>query len=247
MKTLSYLMLLFLIPSTLPAQDATEIMRKADEKRRGQSSRGEMTMTITRPTWTREIGIKSWSKGTDYSLILITSPPRDEGTAYLKRNNDMWNYQPGIDRVVKLPPSMMSQSWMGSDFTNDDLVDESSVLTDYDHKLIGEEQVEGRDCYKIELIPKPDAPVVWGRVVTWIDKERFNELKSEFFDEDDELVQTLYGRDIKELGGRMLPSKLVVIPADKEGHKTTVEQRSIEFNVGLDPSFFSIQRLKNLR
>lgn len=206
-----------------------------------------MTMTITRPTWTREIGIKSWSKGTDYSLILITSPPRDEGTAYLKRNNDMWNYQPGIDRVVKLPPSMMSQSWMGSDFTNDDLVDESSVLTDYDHKLIGEEQVEGRDCYKIELIPKPDAPVVWGRVVTWIDKERFNELKSEFFDEDDELVQTLYGRDIKELGGRMLPSKLVVIPADKEGHKTTVEQRSIEFNVGLDPSFFSIQRLKNLR
>ncbi|MGK7371085.1 MAG: outer membrane lipoprotein-sorting protein, partial [Candidatus Halalkalibacterium sp. M3_1C_030] len=111
------------------AQDATEIVKRADEKMRGESSRAEITMEIIRPTWSRSISMKAWSLGMDYSLILVTAPARDEGTAYLKRGNEIWNWLPDINRTIKMPPSMMSQSWMGSDFSNNDLVEESSIVT----------------------------------------------------------------------------------------------------------------------
>ena len=152
-----------LIPFSINAQselEARDIIQKAEDKTRGSSSFSEMTMTIVRPTWTREVGIKSWSKGNEYSLILITSPARVKGAAFLKRDREIWNWQPTIDRVIKMPPSMMMQSWMGSDFTNDDLVKESSILEDYSHQLLGKENIDGRTSYKIELITNEDATVV---------------------------------------------------------------------------------------
>jgi len=230
------------------AQDATEIIKTADQRARGiTSSRGEMKMIIVRPNWTREISIKSWSKGTDYSLMLITDPPRDKGAAFLKRDKEIWNWQPSIDRAIKLPPSMMMQSWMGSDFKNDDLVRESSVVVDYTHKLLGEEEIDGRPAYKIELIPKEDAPVVWGKVISWVGKEHYLQLKSEFFDEDGYLVSTMLGKDVKMLGGRLLPSKLEMIPADEEGKKTVIEQESIAFDIPIESQFFSLQNMKRVR
>jgi outer membrane lipoprotein-sorting protein len=226
---------------------ATEIVTKADQKVRGETNQGSMKMTIVRPSWTREMSMKTWSKGTEFSLILVTAPARDKGTAFLKREQEIWNWQPSIDRVIKLPPSMMMQSWLGSDFTNDDLIRESSVVEDYTHRLIGSETIEGLDAYKIEMIPKEDAPVVWGKLLVWIDKEDFIQLKTEFYDEDDYLVNTMLGKNIKMMGGKKLASLLEVIPADEEGNKTMVEYLELEFDQPIPESFFSLQNMKRVK
>lgn len=226
---------------------AMEIVKKAEEKLNGKTSKGEMRMTIVRPGWQREMTMKSWSLGNDFALILVTGPARDKGTAFLKRGNEIWNWQPTIDRVVKLPPSMMAQSWMGSDFTNDDLVKQSSILEDYTHKLLGSETVNGRDCYKIEMIPKPDAPVVWGKVISWIDKAEYMQMKTEFYDEDGYLINTILGKEVKKLGGKLLPSKMEVIPADEPENRTIIENLWMEFNDPISEDFFSVQNMKRVR
>jgi len=228
------------------AQDATEIVRKMDEKMRGESLKAEVTMTIVRPDWSRQVTMESWSRGTEYSMILITAPARDEGTAFLKRGNEIWNWVPSVGRTIKMPPSMMMQSWMGSDFTNDDLVRESSAVTDYDHELVGEETIQGYECYKIEMKPKPDAPVVWTRVDVWISKEEYLELKAEFYDEFGVLINVMNGMEVKEFDGRMIPSKMEMIPMDEEGYKTILEYRSMEFNENIPQSFFSVQNMRRL-
>ncbi len=247
---MKYLLFILIAFSTVSAwtQDATEIIRKTDEKARGvESSQGLMRMTIVRPSWSREIEIKSWSKGRDYSLMLITAPARDQGTAFLKRDKEIWNWQPSIDRAIKLPPSMMMQSWMGSDFTNDDLVSESSIVVDYTHELLGSEIIEGMDCYKIQLNPKPEAPVVWGKVITWIEKKELLQLKTEFYDEDEYLVNTMYGKNVRMLGGRLLPTRLEMVPAEEEGKMTVVEQLDLAFDDPISENFFSIQNMKRVR
>lgn len=237
------------ITASIYSQDLTaiEIIKKADEKQRGEYNQGEVKMSIIRPDWTREITMKSWASGDDYSLILVTSPARDKGTAFLKRDREMWNWQPTIDRVIKMPPSMMSQSWMGSDFTNDDLVKQSSIVVDYTHQITGEAELEGRTCWEITLIPTEEAAVVWGKVKTWVDQKDFLQLKTEFFDEDDYLVNTMYGKKIDKLGGRLLPTIMEIIPADEEGHKTRIEYLSMSFDKPIKDSFFSVQSMKRVR
>jgi negative regulator of sigma E activity len=227
--------------------DAKEIIHLAEQKLNGKTSQSEIKMTIIRPTWTREIQLKTWGIDTEFSLILLTAPARDKGIAFLKRKKEIWNWQPSIDRVIKLPPSMMMQSWMGSDFTNDDLVQQSDPVEDYSHKILGSEEIEGRDCYIIEMIPHEDAAIVWGKLIIWVDKAEYMELKTEFFDEDDYLVNTMLGKEVKRMDGKLLPSVLEVIPADEEGKKTVVEYLSISFDKPLKASFFSIQNMKRLR
>jgi outer membrane lipoprotein-sorting protein len=139
------IMTILLAGSSLQAQDPREIIRKVEDNMRGDASYSELTMTTERPRYTREISMKSWSLGEDYALILITAPARDKGTAFLKRGNEIWNYVPNIDRTVKMPPSMMAQSWMGSDFSNDDLVRGSSTIDDYTHTLLRSETVDGHE------------------------------------------------------------------------------------------------------
>ncbi|MGK7397896.1 MAG: outer membrane lipoprotein-sorting protein [Candidatus Cyclobacteriaceae bacterium M3_2C_046] len=247
MKKYNYLLVLLTGWLTASGQDATEIIKKADQKMRGESSYAEMTMSIIRPDWTRQIAMKSWTKDNEYSLILITAPARDKGMAYLKRGNEIWNWQPSIDRVVKLPPSMMSQSWMGSDFTNDDLVQESSIVTDYTHKLMGDTTIEGRDSWHLELTPKEEAAVVWGKIEVFIDKAEYLQLLTRFYDEDMYLVNTMTGSDIKMMDDRLITSKLTVVPADEDGHKTVMEYNNIDFNININQDFFSIQNMKKLR
>lgn len=253
MKTIVNMAVLLLITAiTFPsiAQNnltAKEIVKKADDKLRGTSSEAEIKMTIVRPTWQREVTMKSWSLGSDYSLILIAAPARDKGTAFLKRDKEIWNWQPTIDRTIKMPPSMMSQSWMGSDFTNDDLVRESSMVEDYTQKIIGSDKIEGRDTWKIELTPKEDAAVVWGKIITWIDKKDFMQLKTEFYDEDGYLVNTMLGKNIKTLGGKLLPAVLEVIPADKPNQKTRIEYLALQFDQPIKESFFSVQNMKKVK
>ncbi len=229
------------------AQDIKEIIRQADEKFRGTSSQGEMTMIIERPSWSREVTMKNWTLGNDFSLIYITAPAKEKGQVFLKRQNEMWNYVPSIERMVKIPPSMMMQSWMGSDFTNDDLVRESSLIKDYDQKLLGEETIQGLECYKAELIPHDDAPVVWGKIIMWVSKKEYHWLKAEYFDEDGILVNTEVLTDIKQMDDRTMPTRLEMIPADEEGNKTIIIFKNIKFNVKMDESFFSQQNMKRIR
>ncbi|WP_186754318.1 outer membrane lipoprotein-sorting protein [Echinicola salinicaeni] len=246
MKTLFCIIFLF-TPLLLSGQDATEIIKKVDQKMRGKSSSSNMTMKIIRPDWSREISMKGWSLGTDYSLILITSPARDQGTAFLKRDKEIWNWQPTIDRVVKLPPSMMSQSWMGSDFTNDDLVKESSVVEDYDHFLKGDISINNYDCWKLELIPKEDAAVVWGAIELFVSKEDYIELLIRYYDEDGLLVNTMILSEIKEMDGRIIPSKIDMIPAEDPDQRTVIIYNDIDFDIDISESFFSIQKMKRIR
>jgi len=152
MKSKIFILFLVFANSFIYAQDIKEIIRISDEKFRGTSSEGEMTMIIQRPTWSREVSMKNWSLGTEYSLIYITAPAKEKGQVFLKRDKEMWNWVPNIERMIKIPPSMMMQSWMGSDFTNDDLVRESSIVKDYTHKLLGEEIVDGYNCYKRRVL-----------------------------------------------------------------------------------------------
>lgn len=228
------------------SQDLTarEIIKKADEKGRGQTSQGIMTLTIVRPDWTRSITLKSWSKGTEYSLIYISAPAKEKGQVFLKRQNDMWNWIPSIERIIKIPPSMMMQSWMGSDFTNDDLVKESSIVVDYTQTLLGKEKIRDQECYKIELIPLPDAAVTWGKVITWITVDGFNQWKAEYYDEDSSLVNVMNAYNIKKLGDRDIPSRLEITPVTKNGNKTILEMNSMVFDKSISDNFFSQQNMK---
>ncbi|NUQ23175.1 MAG: outer membrane lipoprotein-sorting protein [Saprospiraceae bacterium] len=236
------------LPLTAAADpEAKDIIAKSDAKLKGKTSLAEMKMTIVRPTWKRELKLKSWSKGDELALILILSPAREKGAAFLKRGREIWNWQPTIDRTIKLPPSMMSQSWMGSDFTNDDLVKQSSVVEDYNHKLLGTETIDGRSCYKIQMDPKESAAVVWGKVVVWIDKAEYMQLKAEFYDEDNYLVNTMYGKQVKTLGGKVLPSVMEVVPADEPGNKTIIEYLSLDFDKPMNDNFFSVQQMKKVK
>jgi len=226
---------------------AKEIVKKADDNMRGKTSQADITIKIIRPTWSREMNMKAWSKGDDYSMILVTSPAREKGTVFLKRIKEVWNWIPSIERTIKLPPSMMSQSWMGTDFTNDDLVKAASSVSDYDHKLQGKETILDKDCYKIEMIPKPSAAIVWEKVIVWIDSEDFLQLKTEFYDEDGELVNIMNSSEIKEVRGRKITSKIEMLPVDKEGNSTVIIYNDIIFDTPINYNFFTTRNMKQLK
>lgn len=232
---------------TATAQDATEIIRKADNLMRGESSKAEMKMEIVRPAWSRSISFKTWAKSRDYSLTLITAPAKEKGQTFLKRKNEMWNWNPKIGRMIKLPPSMMSQGWMGSDYSNDDVLKESSIVVDYNHKIVGNEKIDGHDCYKIEMTPKPNAAIVWGKVMKWISKEHYFQLKTLYYDEENYLIKSELASNVKKMDDRQIPTKFEIIPADEEGNKTIVIIENMEFNIDIKDNFFSQQNMKRIR
>ena len=249
-KLLTYLFFILGYMPGLYAQNmtATEIVRKADEKFNGEKSGiSTMVMIIVRPSWQRTVEFKSWTMGRENSLTLITAPAKDVGQTFLKRSQEMWSWNPSINRLIKLPPSMMSQGWMGSDYTNDDILKESSVVTDYTHEIVGEETIDGRLCYKINMVAKENAGVVWGHQIRWIDKKELLVLKTELYDEDGYLVRTELGSEIKVMDGRVIPTRIELIPAEEKGNKTIVEIKDIKFNVTIEDSFFSQQNMKRLR
>jgi outer membrane lipoprotein-sorting protein len=255
MKCIKYFTAILLVitfqstTSLLFAQELTavEIIKKADEKNRGKTSQGEMTMTIIRPKWERSISMKTWSKGDNYFVIYITAPAKEKGQVFLKVDREMWNWVPSISRMIKIPPSMMMQSWMGSDFTNDDLVKQSSIVVDYDHTLLAEENIRGMDCYKIELIPHEEAAVVWGKIISWITKDGFNLWRSEYYDEDGYLVNTETSSNIQQMGDRKIPTHVEMIPADDPEKKTIMDFKNLIFNNPIDDNFFSKQNMKRVK
>ncbi len=226
---------------------ATDIIIKANDLRYGETSQGIMEMTLVRPKWTRSVSMKMWTKGTDYSLVLITGPAKEKGQVFMKRKTEMWNWIPKISRMIKLPPSTMSQGWMGSDYTNDDMMNEGSLVQKFNHKIIRSEKFEEMDCWVIESTPKDDDDVIWGKKVSWISKDGFFSLKTESYDEDMYLVKTEIASDIIIMGGKRLPSNFEIIPEDNPGNKTIVILKDIVFDQPIDDSFFSQQNMKRIR
>jgi hypothetical protein len=224
-----------------------EIVRKSNDLLRGVSSYSELRMRIEKPDWSREMRLKMWALEPDFGLVFVISPARDKGNVTLKRQTEVWNWLPSVRRVIKIPPSMMLQSWMGSDFTNDDLVRQSSLVEDYEHTIAGVDTLDGYPCWRIDMIPKPDAGVVWGKVIMWIAKEHYWQLKSDFFDEDGTIVKSMRASEIKNLGGRRLPARLEMVPFDEPGNKTIMIYEELEFDIDIKVNFFSQQNMKRIR
>jgi outer membrane lipoprotein-sorting protein len=233
---------------------AREIARRTEDVLRGTSAytEGEMIVESPRLPGPRTVRFRSWDdRGGDRSFIRILAPPKDRGTGFLKLHPNLWTYIPRVERTMRIPPSMMLQSWMGSDFTNDDLVRESSQLDDYDHRLLRVEPafqgLEGeppRRAYVVEYVPHEDAPVVWGRILTWIDADRWSPLRQEFFDEAGEKLRVMEFGDIREVDGRFVPHEWVMTPLDKEGHETRIRIEEIRFDEEFDESIFTTRNLK---
>ena len=243
-----FLILLLFFSQDIYSQDATEILEESEERIRGiKSSYTEMIITVVRPKWSKEMKMKGWSIGEDYFVSVVTAPAKEKGVVFLKRENEVWNYLPSIERTIKLPPSMMMQNWMGTDFTNDDLVQRSSITDDYTNTIIGEENVDGLDCWIIQLIPKEDAAVVWGKLVMWIDKKDYMQLRTEFFDEYEDMVNIMTSKMIKSFDGKKLPSVIEFIPLDKEGKKTIIERLVWKFDIDINQRFFMSNYMRNLR
>lgn len=230
--------------SPLAAQTPREIIDRVDRLLRGESSRGTVTMEVVTEHWSRSMEMRIWSLGTKYALIRITAPAKDAGTATLKVDKEIWNYLPHVDRTIKLPASLMGASWMGSHFTNDDLVKDSRMIDDYDIALSYEGPRDGVPVWEFVLTPKPEAAVVWGKIEEQIRKDDLMPVWARFYDDRGNLARTMISSDYRLMGERLVPARTVVRPADKPDEHTTITYRDLEFNVPLAPSFFSLRTLQ---
>ncbi len=213
---------------------------------RGPASVSEMTMTIHRPDWERTLTIKAWTRGRSDSLFFITAPPQDKGNGTLKKGSKIWTYNPKVNRVIKLPPSMMSQSWMGSDFSNNDLAKSDSIINDYQHAIESTQPHQGKQVYEIKSMPKPAAPVVWGMVKLRI-REDFILLEESFYDEDLEPVKKMSTRKIEPLGGKLFPTVWKMHQIETPEEYTRLEYQSLTFKESLPARLFTRSALKNPR
>jgi hypoxanthine-DNA glycosylase len=235
-------------PTAKPAKELTlyDIVDRANKALRGDSSHGRMTMTIVTPKWQRVMEVEGWNRQREYAFILIHAPAKEKGNITLRRKNEMWVWLPRVERVIKVPPTMMHSSWQGSDFTYEDIVKADSVVKDYTHTLLSKKVEADRVVYKIQGDPKQDAPVVWGKVI--MDVAVYGEeavpLKEEDYSERGSLERTITLSQIKRMGGRLLPAKLECVPSRKAGQKTTLEYHSLEFDIPLEDSFFSLSKLQ---
>ncbi|MBW2367432.1 MAG: outer membrane lipoprotein-sorting protein [Deltaproteobacteria bacterium] len=226
--------------------DARSIVKKSLNYVRGEASVSMLTMVIHRPQWERRMTIKAWTKGDRLSLFHTVAPAKDRGNGTLKKGREMWMFNPKINRVIKLPPSMMSQGWMGSDFSNNDLSKTDSILDEYTHRIIGTETRDGMTIYEIESIPKPDAPVIWGMQRLKIREDGIM-VSQEFYDEDAALVKTLRTEEIRMLGGRLFPKIWTMEKTETPGQYTRMTYDELAFLDQLEDRLFSISNLKNFR
>lgn len=257
---------LLLIAGPALAKELTlyEIVDLANKALRGDSSHTRLTMTITTPKWKRSLDVEGYNKGRQLAYILMHSPPREKGNATLRRHNEMWLWMKRVERVIKIPPTMMHSSWQGSDFTYEDIVKADSVVKDYEHTIIKKTvekldpktierlglTVKTRTVYEIQGIPRPDAPVVWGKILFWAavyDEKDVVPIKEEDYSERGELIRTIDLTRIKRIAGRLVPMRLECRPTRKPGQKTTLDYKWFKFDFPIKDSFFSISRLQKGR
>jgi outer membrane lipoprotein-sorting protein len=231
------------LAETAPVVDAQAIIEASQRHYRGNASEATIEMVIHRPDWQRRMQMDGWTKGTDKSLIRITAPAKDNGNGTLKKGRDMWTYNPKVNRVIKLPPSLMAQSWMGSDFSNNDLAKSDSILFDYTHKLVDTETHDGHKVYVIESIPKPDAPVVWGMQRLKIRDDHVM-LEQDFFDEEMRPVKRMTASNIRMMSGRLFPQIWKMQEADVEDEYTILNYIKLKFLDDLPERMFTTNQLK---
>lgn len=225
-----------------------DVIDRVDRLLRGDSSRGVVSMEIVTGNWERNLSMEAWSLGTDFFLVRLRSPKKEAGVATLKAENHIWNYLPKIDRTLKIPASMMGGSWMGSHFTNDDLVKQSRLSVDYGIALSYEgPDPEGTAVWDFTLTPRPDAAVVWGRIVYRVRQGDLMPLWANFHDEDGTLARTMEFSEFRELDGRLLPSVMHVRPADKPDEYTLIRYEELDFDIEISESFFSLRNLQRKR
>lgn len=225
---------------------AREILETIDDLWRSTASAAKLRMVVQTAQYTRTMVMEGWTKGKEKSLIRIVSPLKEKGTVSLKDGSTMYTYLPKTDRVIRLTSGMMMGSWMGSHFTNDDLVKESRLAEDYEPAVTYEGARDGEDVIAFELLPKPDAPVVWGRIDIVVRAADFLPLVSRYYDEDMVLARTLDFRDIREMGDRLLPTLLHMVPADKPYEFTELTYLEIDFDVDIPDSLFSLMQLRRM-
>lgn len=233
-------------PPEGPAIDAADIVRRAMDHYRGLSSRAEMTMTIHRPEWERSLSLRVWTRGDDHTLVRVTAPARDAGNATLTVEGSIWTWSPGINRVIKIPSSMMNQNWMGSDFSNKDVSKDAALVDDYDHRLLARESHEGHGVFVIESVPHEEAAVVWGREVLRI-RADWVLLEQRFYDQAGELVKRLVARDIQVIDGRPVAALMRMGRVDRTEEWTELHTREIDFDVPLSDALFTLSSLRNPR
>lgn len=217
-----------------------EILDRVETLLWGKTVQGEYEMTIATPRWRRTLELRAWMERPKRSFIRILAPAKEKGIGSLRIGSEMWNYLPNVERTIKIPPSMMLQPWMGSDLTNDDLVKSSSVIDDYTHRVVREED----GAWLLELLPRPESAVVWGKILYWIHKGDFVPLKEEFYDERGALIRTMTFSDVKTVGGRSIPTRWQIRPADKPGNSTTFVIRSAVYDRPIDEQIFTQRNLQ---
>lgn len=242
----SFLASIVTLASPAAAQDATEIIRSAWDNWRGLSSYGEITMTIHRPSWERSMSMRSWTRGSKHSLVRVTAPRKDKGAGTLMVDNAMWSYAPKVNRVIKVPSSMMGQNWMGSDFSNKDVSRADDIVDQYTHTLQATEEHEGHKVFVIEAIPHEDAAVVWGKEILRVRDDNVL-LAEEFYDQDGILVKAMNTIEIGKMGGRTLSVRQRMAKADTDDEWTEIRIDTIEFDVDLADSLFTRSNLQNPR
>ncbi|MFO7735820.1 MAG: outer membrane lipoprotein-sorting protein [bacterium] len=225
-------------------EDVYDILDKVDKIYRAETSHAEMEMKITTPNWKRTMKLEVWSEGMEKTFISVLSPAKDKGVSTLRVDNDMWNYFPKVGRVMKVPPSMMMGSWMGSDFTNDDLVKQTTFREDYNAKII---QSKDKDTIVIEMTPKESAASVWGKIVATIRKRDYMPLKQEYFSEKGKKMRIMKFSEFKKMGGKVIPAVMEIIPLNKKGHSTKITYIKADFDIKLDSNIFSLRNLRKKR
>lgn len=225
---------------------ADEIIRKAMDHYRGQTSNAEMSMLIHRPDWQREMSMHAWTEGDKRTLVRVTAPAKDAGNGTLSVDGNMWTYSPKINRVVKVPSSMMSQNWMGSDFSNKDVSKDTDIIDQYDHELVGQYEEQGHQVYVIQSIPHEEAAVVWGKEVLHI-RDDWVMLQQQFWDQEDRLVKTLRALEIKEMDGRNVASVIRMGKEEAPEEWTEVRTLQVDFDVDQPENLFTLSNLRNPR
>jgi outer membrane lipoprotein-sorting protein len=236
----------FLSPSIAQEPDAAQLIRNAMDHWRGLTSYADMTMTIHRPDWERSMTMLAWSKGDKLSLVRIVEPKKDAGNGTLLNDNNMWTYSPKINRIIKVPSSMMSQSWMGSDFSNKDISKSTDIIDQYDHELIATEERDGHVYYTIRSVPHEEAAIVWGKEVLIV-RDDYVLIEQQYWDQDGILVKTMKTLEVAEMGGRAVARVMRIGKVDAPGEWTQLTENSIEFDLELPDNLFTLSNLRNPR
>lgn len=238
------ILLFFSATGARARMSADEIVRAAFDYWRGQASVAVVDMTIHRPDWQRTMTLKAWTRGESDSLFVTTAPAKDKGNGTLKAGKGMWIYNPKVNRVIKLPPSMMSQSWQGSDFSNNDIAKSDSLVNDYIHTIESTTEHEDKKVYRIKSIPRPDAPVIWGMITLNVREDHIL-LRETFYDEDLKPVKTMTSSDIRMVDGRLFPMQWKMKKADAGSEHTLLVYKDLAFKKDLPNRIFTLTNLKN--